>query len=56
MHFRAKFQKLLKGPSFHCQKLVELLFKKGWFFHKIFDNSHLKFGKMKKAKIKKQHV
>ena len=26
------------------------------FFHKIFDNSHLKFGKMKKAKTKKLHV
>ena len=27
-------------------------YKKGWFFRKIFDNSHLKFEKVKKAKIK----
>ena len=28
-------------------------FKKGRFFQNIFDNSHLKYGKMKKVKIKK---
>ena len=62
--FPWKFQKFLKEPSFHFHKYVrhknicdvvelhknlEIHYKKGWFFHKIFDNSHLKFGKMKKA-------
>ena len=59
-----EFQNILKGLLFHCQKFVdqkylwrsrisgtfEIHYKKGWFFHKIFDNSHLKFGKMKKGK------
>ena len=36
-------------------RTLEIHLKKGWYFHKIFDNSHLKFGKMKKAKIRKQH-
>ena len=56
----------LKGPSFHCQKFVnqkylpcsrtfEGHYRRGWFFQVIFDNSNLKFGKMKKAKIKKYH-
>ena len=31
-------------------------YKKGWFFHKIFDNNHLKVGKMKNAKITKEHI
>ena len=33
-------------------RTLEICFKKGWFFHKKFDNSHLKFGKMKKPKLK----
>ena len=68
MHFRGNFKNSQKGrQKFNCQKLkifvtqqnfirtLEIHYKEGWFFHKIFDNSHLKFGKMKKAKIKKQH-
>ena len=63
MHFRGNFKKNLKGLSLHCQKYVdqkylscrtpEIHYKNGWFFHKIFENSQLKFGKIKKAKIKK---
>ena len=34
-------------------KTFKIRYRKGWFFYKIFDNSHLKFGKMKKAKTKK---
>ena len=34
---------------------IEIHFQKRWLFHKIFDNSHMKFGKTRKAKIKKQH-
>ena len=34
---------------------LEIHYKKGWFFHKIFGNSHLKFGKTKKVKIRNHH-
>ena len=63
--FPCKFLKKLKEPSLLCKKCVdqnnfirtlEIHYKKGWFFHKIFDNSHLKNGKMEKAKIKKNSV
>ena len=37
-------------------RTLEIHYKKGWFFHKIFDNSHLKNVKMEKAKIKKNSV
>ena len=36
-------------------RTLKIHYKKGRFFHNIFDNSHLKFGQMKKVKIKKWH-
>ena len=36
-------------------KIVEIYWKKEWFFSKTFDSSHLKFEKTKKAKIKNLH-
>ena len=35
-------------------RTLEIHYKKGQFFHKIFNSSQLKFGKMKNPKIKKQ--
>ena len=34
-------------------RTFEIHYKKEWFLHKNFANRHLKFGKMKKLKIKK---
>ena len=33
-------------------RTLEIDHKRGWLFHKIFKNSHLKYGKMKKQKLK----
>ena len=67
-YISVEISKFLKGPSFHCQKFEDqkylwpsrtslepsksIINKKGWFFHKIFDNSHLKFEKWKRKKFK----
>ena len=59
----SKFQKNLTGPSFQCCRFnsicrsnkfcdVEELHRT-FEIHKVFDNSHLKYEKMKIAKIKK---
>ena len=49
-------------PKFLDQKICAIVelsrnfkiyYKKECFFHKIFDNRHLKFGKTKRAKFKK---
>ena len=34
------------------KRTFEIHYKKGQFFHKLFDNNNLIFGKMKKTKIK----
>ena len=49
-------QKKLRIRAFFTQWLtLGIYYKKRWFFFKIFHNSHLKFGKMKKVKIIKEH-
>ena len=60
--FLWKSQKILKGPPFYCQKRVDQRYwwrsRTSWeilISIKIFDNSHLKFGKRKLAKVKKKH-
>ena len=69
--FPWKYQKFLKEPLFHCRKYVdekylwrsrtsmrtlEVHYKKVWFFHKTFDNSHLKFRKIKKKQKLKNNI
>ena len=35
---------------------LEIHYEKRRFFHKVFDNNQMKFGKIKKAKIKKKNI
>ena len=63
MHFCANFQEIENGRFFSKMYRSKIFVTQQNFFlrtleihYKIFDNSHLKFGRKEKAKIKKQHV
>ena len=56
MDFECSYEVLLRHKVLLPHNFIrtfEIHYKKEWFLHKNFDNSHLKFGKMKKLKIKK---
>ena len=56
MDFECSYEVLLRHKVLLPHNFIrtfEIHYKKEWFFHKNFDNSHLKFGKTKKLKIKK---
>ena len=65
-----KFPEKFKGPLFHCREILDhkhcwsgktlsilsIYFKTWKFFHKIFDKSCLKAGKIKKLEFQKLYV